>query len=403
MRFRTAIIWNAISQFGQSGITLLSTVILSRILTPSDFGLIGIVAIFIAFSQMMVDSEMGGSLLRKKRVTNADYSTLFYYNLAVSLAIYALLYFSAPLIADFYAKPELTSVVRLLSLCIIIHAFRVVQLIMILRELKFKAYALINVASGLTALAAAVFMAKAGLGFRALVWQQIILAVVSVALMEGYNRFIPSLKFSRESFRYQFGFGISLLGANTILTIANNITANIIAKISTLQFTGYYTQSSRITNFCQNSLGALFNQSIFPLMAKFDTMAEVRAVYHRILIYVAAGIGGLSAVMVVFAEPLVRLALGENWLPAAWIFRILSIGILPAVLQVVCRNVMKTLGTTRHVLYLDSLLSVGLIALLIAAGFLGTEFLVWALVAAQGAGAVVWLLFTEKKLSQTEK
>ena len=135
MRFRTAIIWNGISQFGQSGITLLSTIILARLLTPDDFGLVGIVTIFIAISQMMVDSEMGGSLLRKKLVDKADYSTLFWYNLGISVAIYCILFFTAPLISRFYGRHELTGIIRILGTCIVIHAFRVVQLIKILSDL----------------------------------------------------------------------------------------------------------------------------------------------------------------------------------------------------------------------------------------------------------------------------
>lgn len=206
MRFRTAIIWNVVSQFGQSGITFLSTIILARLLTPADFGIIGIVTIFIAFSQMMVDSEMGGALLRKKEVSRTDYSTLFYYNLAVSFLLYGILYFSSPLLADFYDRPQLTDVVRVISLTIIIHAFRVVQRIMIFRDLKFKIYAVINVISGIISLAVAIWMAHKGYGYWSLVWQQIVLALCHVVFLEIYNRFIPSLTFSKESFRLSILF-----------------------------------------------------------------------------------------------------------------------------------------------------------------------------------------------------
>lgn len=198
MRFRTAIIWNVVSQFGQSGITFLSTIILARLLTPADFGIIGIVTIFIAFSQMMVDSEMGGALLRKKEVSRTDYSTLFYYNLAVSFLLYGILYFSSPLLADFYDRPQLTDVVRVISLTIIIHAFRVVQRIMIFRDLKFKIYAVINVISGIISLAVAIWMAHKGYGYWSLVWQQIVLALCHVVFLEIYNRFIPSLTFQKN-------------------------------------------------------------------------------------------------------------------------------------------------------------------------------------------------------------
>lgn len=138
MRFRTAIFWNGVSILGSYGITLLSTIILARLLTPADFAIIGIVNIFIMFSQMLVDSEMGGALLRKNIVNRIDYSTLFYYNFFVSLFIYSTLFLCAPLIARFYSNPELNGVIRVICLTIIIHAFRVSQRIIIFRALKYK-------------------------------------------------------------------------------------------------------------------------------------------------------------------------------------------------------------------------------------------------------------------------
>ncbi|MDE6298338.1 MAG: lipopolysaccharide biosynthesis protein [Muribaculaceae bacterium] len=398
MRFRTAIIWNGISQFGQSGITLLSTIILARLLTPDDFGLVGIVTIFIAISQMMVDSEMGGSLLRKKLVDKADYSTLFWYNLGISVAIYCILFFTAPLISRFYGRPELTGIIRILGTCIVIHAFRVVQFIMILRDLKFKIYALINVSGGATSLIIAILLAKNGFGYWALVWQQIIMAGMIVLLMGLYNRFIPSLLFSKKSFLYQFRFGIGLLGANTVITVANNIGANIIAKVSTLQFTGYFTQTNRITTFFQTALGSIFNQSIFPLMAKFEKTEEVRRMYRKILLYMTAALLILTLLLEFSAPLLIRVGLGEEWLPAVPVFRILSLAIFPACLQVLCRNVMKTLGSTGRVMTADSMIALLSLLLMIGGAFVSLDMILWGIVAAQAAGAILWIYITERQL-----
>ncbi len=400
MRFSTAVIWNGIAQFGQSGVTLLSTIILARLLSPDDFAIIGIVTIFIAFSQMMVDSEMGGALLRKKTVTKTDYSTLFYYNLAVSLLLYAVLYFVAPLIADFYNKPLLTGVVRVISLTIIIHAFRVVQKIMIFRDLKFKIFAVINIASGLLSLGLAIWMAKRGYGYWALVWQQIALAVFNVIFMEAYNRFIPSLTFSKASFKYQFSFGISLLGSDTVQTIANNISTNIIAKLASMQITAFYTHTSRITNFCQTSLGSLMNQSIFPLMAKFESVKEVRRVYYRILKLLCVALILVTILFIIFGYQIVTKVLGSQYAGAVEFFQILSLTILPTTVQVLCRNILKTLGSTKRVLYLETLKSVIVILLLLGGALIDTDWVVWSLVISQSISCVIWLWDTEKDLQR---
>lgn len=403
MRFRTAVIWSGVSQFGQSGITLLSTIILGRLLTPDDFAIIGLVTVFTALSQMMVDSEMGGALLRKKTVSNTDYSTLFYYNLAASLVIYAVLYVAAPFIAYYYKLPALIDVVRVISLTIIIHAFRVVQRIMIFRELKFKAYAVINVASGLLSLAVAIWLALKGYSYWALVWQQIVLAAANVVFMEVYNRFIPSLTFSVESFKYQFFFGISLLGSDAIKTIANNIAPNIIGKISSLQFTGYYAQMSRLTNFCQSTLGSIMDQTIFPMMAKLEKTSDVIKMYHKLLRITSLLLLIITAVFILFAPTIINIVVGAQWLPATWIFRILSLAILPTCIQILCRNILKTLGSTRKVLYLETLKSAILLMLMFISTFINTACVVWSVVIAQLIGAIIWLIVTRQELKLSSK
>lgn len=403
MRFRTALIWNGISQFSQSGITFLSTVILGRLLTPDDFAVIGLTTVFTALSQMMVDSEMGGALLRKKTVSNLDYSTLFYYNLAASLLIYAALYVAAPYIAAYYKLPILTDVVRVICLTIVIHAFRVVQRVMIFRELKFKAYAVINALSGILSLGVAIWLAVKGFSYWALVWQQVILAIANVVFMEMYNRFIPSLAFSIESFKYQFSFGISLLGSDAVKTIANNIAPNIIGKISSLQFTGYYSQMSRLTNTCQSTLGSLMDQTIFPMMAKLETTSDIVNVYHKLLKTISLILISITVIFIIFAPMIIKIVMGAQWVEAAWIFRILSLAILPTCIQILCRNILKTLGTTRKVLYLETLKSAILLSFLLVSTFINTACVVWSVVVAQLLGAIIWLIVTQQELRQASE
>lgn len=398
MRFRTAILWNGISQFGQSGITLLSTIILARMLTPDDFGLIGLVTIFIAFSQMMIDSEMGGALLRKKYVTKTDYSTLFYYNLSVSIFIYGILYLVAPLIADFYHKPHLTGIVRIISICIIIHAFRIVQRIIIFRELKFRIYAIINVISGLISLIVAIWLAHSGYGYWSLVWQQLVLAMCHVVFMEIYNKFIPSLTFSKESFKYQFSFGISLFGSDSIRTIANNISTNIIARVSTLQFTGYYSQMSRITNFCQSTCGSLMDQSIYPILAKYESIIKLKDSYYKMLRLLFFIMSIITTIFIIFANSIIEIVLGKEWIEASWIFQILSLTILPTCIQILCRNILKTLGSTKTIFYQETIKSIILILFLLFSAFIGKVYVIWSIVISQSISCILWLISTQQKL-----
>ena len=400
MRFRTALIWNGISQFGQSGINLLSTIILAHILTPDDFAIIGIVTIFIALSQMMVDSEMGGALLRKKTVSKTDYSTLFLYNLAVSIFLYGLLYVIAPVIARFYDIPALTEVIRVIAITIIIHAFRVVQRVMIFRELRFKEYAIINVVSGTLSLIAAIWLAERGYGYWALVWQQVVLAIANVIFMEMYNRFLPSLIFSIKSFRYQFSFGIGLILSAFVRTIATNISTNIVAKMASNEFTGYYTQVSRLTNFCQSTLNSIMDQCIFPMLAKYERVEEIRTFYYRFMRLMTLGLILVTIVFVIFARPIISVILGEQWLAGTFILQILSLSILPANIQVLCRNILKTLGVTKKILYLETIKSILTILLLMAGTLINTDVVIWMIVVSQAISCVIFMVITKKELNR---
>lgn len=391
MRFRTAIIWNAISQFGQSGIQFIATIILARLLTPDDFGIIGMVTIFISLSQMMVDSEMGGALLRKKIVSRIDYSTLFYYNLGVSLILYFILFFCAPLIAKFYQRHELINIIRVIGITIIIHAFRVVQKIMIFRDLQFKFMAIVNVISGIISLFVAIIMANHGFAYWSLVIQQLSIAFINVVLMGWHNRFLPVLNFSKESFHYQFSFGISLLGSDTLKTIANNIAINIIAKISPLQFAGYFTQSSRITNFCQSSLGALMDQSIFPMLAKIDDFNIIREKYNKLFICVLSILTSITIVIILLSTPIINLILGQNWSNAVWIFEILALTITPISVQLLIRNIFKIINKTSIVLYLELFKSFIVIILLLVASLISLKLVIWALFLSQFVSSIVMI------------
>lgn len=400
MRYLTAIAWNAVSQFGQSGTTLVSTVILARLLTPDDFGLIGIVAVFMAFSQMLVDSEMGGSLLRKAEISIVDYNTLFYYNLTVGIILYLIFYFAAPAISLYYGRTELTGIIRVIGITVIIHSLKVVQLIMLLRAFEFKRLAVINTVSGALALIIAIILAKTGSGYMSLVWQQVSLAILSLLFMEMHNRFIPRLSFSKRSFRYQFFFGINLLGAKTLSTVASNISTNVVAKISTLQFTGYFSQAGRLTTFFTNFLDALMSHSIYPLMSRLTDIRMLTHTYHKILTYTATATGILTLVLCLAAPLIIRIILGPEWMPSVPVFRILALAILPGCIQSLCRNVMKTLGSTRGALHIESAVSIILLAALVIASYSGSIAVAVAVVSVQYAGCIIWIVYIEKILGR---
>lgn len=398
MSLKKAVIWNGLSQVGQSGIQFIATIILARLLTPDDFGILGMITIFISFSQMVVDSEMGGALLRKKDVTAVDFSTLFIYNLVVSVVLYLALFAVAPLIATFYDKPTLIPAIRVLAFTVLIHSFRVVQRVIILRNLQFKVMANINIISGLISLSVAIVMAKMGYGFWALVAQQISLILVGVILMCLYNRYIPTLHFSVASFKEQFSFAAGLLGADLLRTVANNINTNIIAKIMPLAQVGYFVQSSRLANFGVTFTQSIVDQSVFPIIAKLESEDEIKTIYKRFYTLITSLLILFSAWLVLFSPNVIELLLGEKWLPASWMLQLLALIIVPNMIQTLCKNLLKVRAKTTRVLKIQSVQSFMILALLTITCFMGIYAIVAGFVVAQFLSAIYTMVIVSKNI-----
>lgn len=389
---RKAILWTGISQTGQYGIQFISTIILARLLTPEDFGIVGMVTIFITFSQVVVDSEMGGALLRKKIVFDIDFSTLFVYNLIISIILYLILYFFAPILASFYEKPILVPVIRILSISVLLHSFRIVQRIKLLRQLNFKVLALISVISGLISLLIAIWMGVEGYGFWALIIQQLVSISISVLIMCFYNKYWPSFSFSFSSFKEQFLFGIGLLGADTLKTIANNINANVIAKVMPLNQTGYFVQSTKLTNFSVNIVSAVMDQTLFPIMSKIDDNVELYDLYSKFYRLTTAVLTYITMWIILLSSSLIVTLLGEHWVNASWMLSALSLTILPCSIQTLCRNILKSRAETRKVFLIETVKSVLMILALLITSIWGIYAIIVGTIVVQLLVAV-WMMY----------
>ena len=263
-------IWSSITQFTSMGIQLLSTIILARLLTPYDYGLLGMVDIFIVIGNMIVDSGMGGALLRKKNICEEDYSTLFFYNMGVSILLYILFYISSFWVADFYGEHLLVQIIQTLSLVIFIHALSITPYIKILRDLNYKALTVITFISNFISLGLAIFMANRGFGVWSLIIQQLSNSIIYCGLSFYIARYKPCFIFSVKSFKEQFLFGINLLMASFLRLLGENLQTNVIAKYVSIQSTGYYVQANKLSHPCSNIVTSLLNRVLFPVFSKLD-------------------------------------------------------------------------------------------------------------------------------------
>lgn len=291
-------------------------IILASLLLPSDFGLVGMLAIFISISQTLVASGMGRALVQKKDRTDLDFSTVFIFNLAVSISIYLILFFSAPLIADFYNTPQLTLLTRVLCLNIVINSMGFIQNSSLVIRLDFKSLAKVNVFSLIIGGVLAILLAYLGFGVWALVVMTLTKAIITTVLLFIFGGKTPQLKFSIQSFRELFGFSSKVLVAGVSTNIVNNLSNTFIGKFYSAKLLGFYTQGTLIARTGSLTISTIVNRVAFPIYSsKQDDISTMMAIHKKMLGILTFVLVPVMVMIALLSEPFVQFFLGEKWLP----------------------------------------------------------------------------------------
>jgi teichuronic acid exporter len=310
-------LWNAVEKLSTQGGQFIIGIVLARILMPADFGLIGMLSIFIAISQIFIDSGMGSGLIQKKNRTDTDFSTVFIFNFAVSTFFYIVLYFAAPLIANFYSMPKLTVLTRVLTINIVINSLAIVQRSRLTINLDFKTIAKVNVVSVLTSGACGIFFAYMGYGVWALVIQNLVRSIVSVIMLVRLSKWNPSFTFSKKSFNTLFKFGSKLLVAGLIAETFRNIYNITIGKIYSAAELGFYTRAKSFAELSAGTVTNVIHQVTYPILASLqDDNKKMISVFSQMIRMSAFIIFPTMTILALVADPFIRLVLTEKWSPA---------------------------------------------------------------------------------------
>ena len=251
-KFISGLWWNTLEKILVKGSSFIVTVVLARILMPSDYGIIGMLAIFIALSNVFIESGFSKALIQKQDATDIDYSTTFFTNLFIAVLVYWILFFSAPLIASFYDEPLLIPITRVLFLNIIMVSLTIVQNAKLSKAVDFKSIAKINFAGVLVGGTLGILAAYKGLGVWALVIQTLATSLTKVVVFPMYSKWFPSLKYSWNSFRNLFGFGSKLLLSGSLAVTINNISTICIGKFYSVAQLGFYTRAVQFSEILSN-------------------------------------------------------------------------------------------------------------------------------------------------------
>ena len=348
--------WGTLERIATYGISFVISVIIARILVPSDYGIVGMIAIFLAISQVFIDGGFGSALIRKQDRTNLDFSTVFYYNIAISLVFYLILFVSAPLIAKFYNMPVLIPVTRVVALNTVIGAFGAMHRTKLNIAVDFKTQAKISIITLFITGTIGIFMAYKGFGVWALIMQGLASTLVSTGLIWHFVHWKPELAFSRSSFLELFGFGSKLMLAGLLNATYTNIYNLVIGKKYNASDLGYFTRADSIVQLPASNITMLIQRVTFPVLSEIQNDTKRLAdSYRRLLKMTAFIIFPFMTLLAALSEPLIKVLLTDKWSPSVPLMQILCFGFMFFPIHAINLNLLQVKGRSDLFLRLEIL------------------------------------------------
>ena len=333
-------IWTALQKYSTMFIQFISGIILARLLTPYDYGCIGMLMIFMVLAEAFIDGGFGSALIQKKRPTQEDYSTIFWWNLGMAVVMYAILYVSAPAIARFYDIPLLCDVLRVQGLVLFIYAFNIIQRNQLRKKLNFKVLSIVTITTSITSLLVTILMAYHGYGVWALVTQNIITAAIPALVFWFYIKWRPIWTFSWQSFKELFGFGFYMFLTHLVNSFGQQLQGLLIGKIYDPSTMGYYSKAHSTEKLASNSISSVMMQVTYPLYAEVqDDKKQLTNIIKRITMTISYIIFPIMFILLLCAKPIFLLLYSDRWLPSVPYFQVLCIAGLAYSLQSVNNSV----------------------------------------------------------------
>lgn len=357
--------WSAASNIASQGMRFVFGLILARLLSPDTYGVIGILTVFICVVSIFIDCGFSQALIRKQDRKQVDFSTEFYFNVGVGLFCYLLLFVAAPFIAEFYDMSILSPVLRVVGLGVIINSFCVVQSAQFSIRLDFKTPAKIGVSTQLASGLIGIALAYLGWGVWALVLQQVIGGLLYAIILWIAAGWRPTLEFSKESFRYLWGFGSKILGSSIIQQVYDNLYPLVIGKFFNAHQLGLYSRAQGFASLPSTNFSGVVGNVTFPVLSKIGNDIEhVKIVYRRMIKTTAFVVFPMMFGLAALSAPLIRVLLNEQWYGCIIMLQILCTALMWQPLSSINLSVLKVMNRTDVVLKLEVFKrSVGLISL----------------------------------------
>lgn len=379
--------WSFADHFAGQLVTFVVGIVLARLLTPEEFGLVGMLTIFIALSQSVVNSGFSQALIRKKDCTPDDYSTVFLFNLVAAAVLYAAMFLGSGAIAAYFEEPQLQPLVKVLGLGVVINALAMVQRTTLTKRIDFRLQTQISLVSSVTAGVLGITLAYLGYGVWSLVWRTVAAYAIAAVLLWMWNRWRPTWRFSGESFRELYGFGSKLFVSGLIDTFFQNIYYVVIGKYFSAQDLGYFTRAQMFKNLPSQNINSVIARVSFPVMASIqDERERLRAGYRRLIMATMLITFVLMLGMAAVAEPLVVSLIGDVWRPAVVYLQLLCFVGMFYPLHALNLNMLNVQGRSDLFLRLEILKRVLTVPTILIGIWYGITAMIWGMIATSVIG-----------------
>lgn len=367
----SGMIWSGIERFGTLSITFISNIFLSRLLTPYDFGCIGMLTIFITLSTSLLDSGLGAALIQKKEPTKSDYTTVFTFNIYTSIFLYLILFIASPAIATFYKIPILCEILRIQGLILFINAFRIIQYTYLIKNLEFKKLAIIDLCSCTIGAIIGILFAYKGNGVWSLVINNLAYALIFTTILNLYRYQPPKLQFHKKQFYTLFSFGGIILIANLIDSVYKNIQGLFIGRFFSAHTMGYYTQAKKMEEIPTTGLSSIVNSVLFPVYSNYqNSYSQLITIANKNIIALSYLCFPFIILLIIIAPPIFDFLFSSKWNQSVNYFQILCISAIFTPINMCGLNIIKSLGKAKLYLLLQIIqLCIGIIAIVIGLQF----------------------------------
>lgn len=370
--------WSFVDNLSSSGITFLVGLVLARLLTPSEYGIMAIITIFIAVSNSIVDSGFSNALIRKTDARRVDYNTVFFFNLVVSAVLYVVLFLASPAISVFFKEPLLIEVMRVIGWVLVINALAIIPRTLFVKDVNFKTQTKVSLIASISSGVVGIGMALAGMGVWSLVGQQLSRQLLNTLFLWIYCKWRPMWEFSVQSFKELFGFGSKLLLSGLLDTVFKEIYSLVIGRCYTSAQLGQYTRASQFNQIFSSNLTTVVQRVSYPVLSSIQNEPErLKEAYRKVIkstmLISFACMLGLAAV----AKPLIVLLIGEKWLPAVGFLQIICFSGMLYPLHAINLNILQVKGRSDLFLRLEIIKKIIAVGPLVLGVLFSIEYMLW--------------------------